>query len=194
MKSDLSLVGSAAMLTLFVSASASYAATFSELDGNGDGVLTEQEFVEELGEHHGPIAYRQYNTNDEPVTVMVEEQVELTVDKNAETEGYTLTNPETGDARSATDEEIKLIETEKTLVVMMEKEVQIEGVTEDEVRRSQRGFERSNAGKARSYSNKQMAAENKANAGSKSRGSSGDSSNGRSGESKGGNGGRGKNK
>ena len=110
-------------------------------------------------------------------------------------------DPVTKLMRAPTEEELPLItdsqseeEFSGTITKTVTTTEQIEGVTEDEVRRSQRGFERSNAGKARSYANKQMAEENKANAGSKSSGASTESSNGRSSGSNGNKGGNGKNK
>ena len=202
MKTYLSLLGTAASLALVMSASTGAAATFSELDVNPeDGVLTEQEFVDALGTHHGAIAYRQYNTNSAPIDVEVQSDVEINWSQDEGTQEYMVEDPVTKLMRAPTEEELTLItdsqseeEFSGTITKTVTTTEQIEGVTEDEVRRSQRGFERSNAGKARSYANKQMAEENKANAGSKSSGASTESSNGRSSGSNGNKGGNGKNK
>ncbi|MDU8945544.1 hypothetical protein [Ovoidimarina sediminis] len=171
-------LGTATAFILAMTTSTGFAATFSELDTNGDEVLTEEEFVEVLGPHHGAIAYRQYNTNPEPVTVEVEQEVQATdpetgellyeqgapimvegIDANGEPAMVQATDPDTGDPLYEKGEPIMTTETV---------DVEIEGVTVDEIRRSERGFERSNAGKAGAYANKQQAEDNKANAGSKS--------------------------
>ncbi|MEL7106955.1 MAG: hypothetical protein AAGM21_13610 [Pseudomonadota bacterium] len=123
---------------------AASAATFDEVDANGDSVLTEQEFIDALGGHHGPIAYRQYNTDAQPITLVTDEEVQAT-------------DPETG--------ELLFNEDGTPLLEIITTETQIEGVTVNEIRRSQRGFEQSNAGKARAAANMQRAAENRANAG-----------------------------
>jgi hypothetical protein len=193
MKSKFQILGTTTAITFLMLASTGYAATFSELDTNDDDILTEEEFIEVLGPHHGTIAYRQYNTNAEPITVKTEKVVQavddagnslfekgepvMTEDRDAE-----------GNLLQATDDAGNLLfEKGEPIMETVVTETTVEGVTVDEIRRSQRGFERSNAGKARAYSNKQRAAENRTNSRSQSdKGSSGSSSGDR--------GGRGRNK
>ena len=170
---DAKRLATTATIALALSATSGMAASFSEVDANGDTVLTEQEFIDALGAHHGKIAYRQYNTDAQPITVQVEETVQATdADGNLQFEQgdpILVEDPETGNLVQATDENGNpLFEQGDPIFETIITDVQIEGVTVDEIRRSQRGFERSNAGKARAAANKQAAAEKQANAGNKS--------------------------
>lgn len=192
MKNSLPRLGVISAIVLLTCTPTAFAATFSELDTDGDDILSEQEFIDALGPHHGTIAYGQYNTDADPIVVQTVEEVQATdADGNLMFEQGAPVMVEMTDADGntvlvqATDAEGNLLfEQGAPIMETVVTETLVEGVTMEEIRRSRQGFERSTEGKARAFANKERASERRGEARGRSERARGEKSRGGNGRNK----------